>query len=177
MSGIRNSSGFKRPRRPLLHIGHLQTGRGIHPVGGLHQADQGDSLKLGLQRHGRDPVAHRVDDGAVLRREIARVLTEGLREPAGLGRHRPQFGQHALGLVQPAIPVRLHIGGRQHMGVGVVVVRPDLKPVALQGVTHAGAAGEQVAHHAPVGQAGADRGRDLRQQSPFGADVFDHADP
>ncbi|MNQ92282.1 hypothetical protein D3C85_1077030 [compost metagenome] len=155
---------LQRPRRPLLHIGHLQPGGGIHPVRRLHQGDQNHGLQLRLQPHGLDARAHGVDAGAVVGMEEAGVFAEGLGEPARLGRHRPQLGQNDLGLRRPALPVGLDIGRGERVGIGVVVVGPDAEALALQGMTDAGRAGKQVADRPAVRQGGAHRTRDMAQK-------------
>ncbi|MNS96937.1 hypothetical protein D3C72_1312550 [compost metagenome] len=155
---------LQRARRPLLHIGHLQTGGGIHPVRRLHQGDQNHGLQLRLQPHGLDARAHGVDAGAVVGMEEAGVLAEGLGEPAGLGRDRPQLGQHRLGLRRPAFTVGLDIGRGEGVGIGVVVVGPDAEALPLQGMTDTGRAGKQVADRPAVRQGGAHRTRDMAQK-------------
>ncbi len=152
----------------------MDPGGGIHPVGGLHQAHHGDGFQLGLQRHRRDPVAHGVDARPVFRMKEAGVLAEGLGEPACLGLHLGQFSDDGGGPVRPDLAVGLHIGGGQGVGIAVVVVRPDPMALRLQGMAHAGAAGEEVADGPALGQDPGYRIFNWIKKGPFRAQVFDH---
>jgi len=72
-----------RSRGPLLQKGHLHAGRAVDPVGSLHQGDEHDRPEFRVEVLPLDLLADGVDPGAVLRLQVAALLTEDLREVAG----------------------------------------------------------------------------------------------
>jgi hypothetical protein len=98
-----------------------------------------------------------------------------VNQPARPGRDF-EFGDQALGGSEPALRVGRHVTGREHVGVGVVVVGVHAHALTLQGVADSRGAREQVERGARTFGLAQDGGDDARHQQSLGADVLDHGD-
>ena len=150
-------------RGPLLEVGHLHAGGGVHPIGGLHQRRQQDRLQLRRRAEALDLLADGIDPLAVLRLKEAALSAEGLGEVAGSARERVERIDDARGLLRPVRQIGLDVAGRQGGGVGVEIIGANLEALLLEPVPHPRGSREQV-HHRPAGLESADHLYNQRNQ-------------
>ena len=82
-----------RPRRPLLHVRHLQAGGGVDAIGGFDEAREQDRLERRPRVVTCDRVADRVDACAVERLHEPRLHAERVGEVARLTRQRVELAR------------------------------------------------------------------------------------
>ena len=159
--------------RPLLQVGHLQSGGRIDSVGREHEGGQQTGWSA-LSRC-RSSIASRIAStrAPFLGWKYLDCHTERLGEVAGLAGQRVQLVD---GVRKRVFVDRCRVGGdvtlREHPGVGRGVDRRHRDAAALELLGNPRRPGEEVKR-----RRGADRGRDLTEdadQQPFRTEVLDH---
>ncbi len=163
-----------RPRRPLLHVGHLHAGGRIHPVGGLDEARQEDRVQRRRRIVTGDDVTGGIYPCGIERLEEARFLAEGVVHVARRAGEPIEMGdgcgerRHVDGG-----SVGLYVALGEDVGVARRVDGGDLDALRLEGLGDTGRAGEEIERGAGAGGR-ADLGQH-RNESSLRPQVLDHA--
>ncbi len=164
---------IERAGRPLLDVGHLHAGGGVHPVGGFEEAREQDRFDGGaLVVHG-DGVAHGVDALAVVRLKETRLPAKRLGDVAGSTGPCVQLVDDARqGDGVDARGIDLHVTTRQHRRAPGAVDSGDASPLGLEGLGHAGGTGEHV--ESGGGPAAFEQRGEHGDEATLGPQVLDH---
>ena len=158
--------------RPRLQIGHLQARRAVDAVCRLEQRGEQDAPLERRERVAVDRVADRVDPGAVLRLQVARLPAEGLGEVPLAALERRELRDDRGEAMAVERPVGDDVGLPDCLRIGREVVRVHGEPEAAQRLPDPRRPGEEVAGR-PDGQL---RGypADQRHERAFRPEVLDH---